>query len=416
MKKTLTILTSIALIFVLGFGLAGCKKTNVKSSNSTEKVLANGGVAAVCNNTLYFLNTTTESATIYSVGLNEDGSLKAAPKAYIKNVIGNKNGSIYIFGDYIYYLATSTDRNSAGEVQSGVKKFYRKSLSTGKTTTLYKTSSSDETELQYAFYPSGEKDLYLVVYEKSKQTITSIDVGTNPSKKVIAKDVTGVLFAENGNVGGANNYVFYTHAKDKTLANQKGNIVERILPSGKEKTTISTKDVTYSLLTIANGKLVYSDGNHIYSSTAESLGENDTILSYLPASNYKQIKYYDSSMIVLATIKGESSDSYQIWEISYENGELQKTVICSAQSDAEFLCSTDEKLYFTQSDKIYSVEIGANKNAYLICETTPNDIEGYVAPEVIDGYLYFMSTKDDVVSLYRIDATATTVQQAEKLI
>lgn len=416
MKKTLTILTSIALIFAFGIGFAGCKKTNTKSSNSTKYVISNGGEAVVKNDTLYFLNTTTESATIYSVKINEEGEFTANPKAYISNVIGDKNGSIYIFGDYIYYLAASTDKNSAGEVQSGIKKFYRKSLSTGKTTTLYATTDSEETELQYAYYPSGEKDLYLVVYEKSKQTITSIDVGTNPTKKVIAKEVTGVLFAENGNIEGANKYVFYTHAKDKTLANRKGNLVERILPSGNEKTTISTKDVTYSLLTISNGKLVYSDGNHIYSSTAESLGDGDQILSFLPSSTYKQIKYYGDHMLVLATIKSGSADSYEIWNVNCENNEFQKTVVCHAESDAEFLCTTDEKLYFAQNNKIYVVEIGENKNANILCETAADDISGYIAPEIINGYLYFMSTKDNVCALYRVDATATTVQEAEKLV
>ena len=417
MKKLITIITCFVLAFGACFALVGCKKTNKKSSNSTENVISNGGMAVVKNDIMYFVDGGEENAKIYKVNVDENGEFLSAPTVFVKDAIANKNGSIHIFGDYLYYAALSTDKTSSGEVQSGIIKFKRIALGGGKAQVLYTTKSEDETKLQYAYYPSGNNDLYLVVYEGSKGTITSVDVGTNPTKSVIASDVTGVLLSENGNNEGANAYVYYTHAKDKTLSNQTGNVVERISPDGSNKTKISTKDVTYTLITIADNKLIYSDASYIFASSGELLSSQDDILSYLPSSTYGQIKYFGNKLVVLATINAESTKKYQIWQLQYVDGELQKTIIKnSADEKTEFICASNGKLYYSVDDLPYVIEITENGTNKKLSTTTVEEFEGYIAPEVIGGYLYFMHKDDGVQKAYRISIFETEATAAEKLV
>ena len=424
MKKILAII--ICLSFALGGAvvLSGCKKNNQKSSNSTENVLSNGGISVKNGNTLYFLNTTTEAASIYTVELNENGEFSSTPKVFVKNVIGNENGSLHIFGDYLYYVAASTDKNSAGEVQSGVIKFCRKPLDGGKSKVIYSTQSSDEKELKYAYYKQGEKDLFLVVYEGNEKTITSVEVGSNPTKKVIATDVASVLLSENGNTEGANKYVYYTKISNRKITNnlmdiQGKDYIERISPDGSNKKTLtsSATEKDYSLVAIADEKLIYSDSSYIFACDGES-AEGAKVLSYLPASTYKQIEYFGNKILVLASVENDSTTEYQLWELSFgDNNEMQKIVVNnSMKSDTRFLLCDDEKLYYLIDDKIYSISIAADQNAKELTDVSADEISGNTKPEVVGEYLYFMHTEDDVASIYRIKLNVDEETDAAKLI
>lgn len=410
---------ALAVSVFIGLGFAGCaKKSNTKSSNSTANVSSNGGLAVKHNDTLYFVGGMDEStatnknvtrSAIWKVKTNADGTFTETPKVFVSSIAGFEHGSLYIFGEYLYYATPSTSRDSNGETLSGIVDFFRIKLNGKGQQKLYSTTSADETELQYGYYASGEKDLYLVVYEKSQNKIVSVDVGTNPKTKTIAKDVTGVVLAENGQIDGANQYVFYTHKVETSSNTQIGNVVERVLPNGSNKTTISQKAKTYSLLTIRGGKLIYSESNIIYASTAEKelSKSTDTVVSMLSTSAYKDIIISADHIIVKDSNKN-------IIYISWNDGVMTDYKILE-DTDATFLCEHDNKLFYTANSKIYSIELGENKTAVELTETVCDDTENYLAPEIVDGYLYFMNTTNSVTELYRISISLTESATAQKV-
>ena len=223
MKKFGFSCLALALAVFVGFSVTGCgKKKNKKFANAQTTVSSNGGMVARHGNTLYFVGGIEESSAInnnvitsaiWKVEVDETGNFVSDPVVFVDSIVGFEFGSIHIFGDNLYYATPSTSKNSSGEVLSGILEFWRKPLSGGKAKKVYSTSSNEETGYQYAFYPSGEKDLFLVVYEEKAKTLVSVDIGTNPKKKTIATDVTGVVFAEAGATEGANKYVFYIMLK-----------------------------------------------------------------------------------------------------------------------------------------------------------------------------------------------------------
>ena len=418
MKKSLYLsIFSLILVFAFVFPLIGCsKKKNEKSSNDQSGIISNGGMVVQKGNKLYFVGglddvsssgSKTINSAIYEVDINENGDFVSDPQVFVSSITGFEYGSLFIFGNYLYYASPSKSKNSQGEILYGITEFYRKRLDGKKTQKLYSTESNDETEISYSYYPVGEKDLFLLVYQASLKTIVSIDVGTNPKTKTIAKDVTGVVFAENGNLGGANKYVFYTRAKDKEDDDQTGNVVVRLLPDGSDYTILSENKKTYSLLCIRNDRILYSENDIIYSSDGEnSFSKTDKLVSMLATSSYSDIILNDDYIIV-------KNDNDTIIYISWQNGEMTSFVICEA--DCAFLCENNGYLFFIEDEFVYSVKIEEQQTALKLCNQKAQDLEGYIVPEIVGDYFYFINSEDSKL-IYRTNAFATETQDASSLI
>ena len=115
----------IAVSCVLGF--SACKKKISDTSVDYSKTVyngqqTNGGITAVYNGYLYFINGTktndgtkltknTRSA-ICRVKLNSDGSLaEDSYEVVVDNLVGYDYGSIYIFGDFLYFTTPNSAKN-----------------------------------------------------------------------------------------------------------------------------------------------------------------------------------------------------------------------------------------------------------------------------------------------------------------
>lgn len=260
MKKFFTGLLVAIVCVVTSFTLFGCSPKFTGFSNDTSKVVSNSGIAVKYDGYLYFINgtkTTSETANkgkivqgaIYKVKLNDDGTvnydvtkddddnevktLKDVEKV-VNALVGFDEGSIHIFGNYLYYVTTSNRQNNNAEVLYGQLEFARMDLETGAKETFYTTKTSDDT-VSYAYYMNGE-NIDFVIYEQNSKLLTSLSINDEIIENFVKEEVTSALFSENlglsqnntssSVVKDADTYIFYTLAADSDGEYPDGNIVK----------------------------------------------------------------------------------------------------------------------------------------------------------------------------------------------
>ena len=272
MKKFLLGIFSICLSVICALGFVGCGAPKYsETTTDTTKVSANGGISCVYNGELYFVNGTADNdgthnggtlGSVYKVAIGDDGTI-AEDATYSKVVdalVGQKNGSIFIFGDFLYYSAPSTGKNESGKVQYGRTKFYRKDLLTGAVQEIYATAGADESEsLTYAYYKYGQSNskLAFVIYEGTSKTLKSFEINSEIKTNFVKTDVASVALSEKFGVGdnNADNFVFYSLAAESNAVDTNTNRVYRVLPDGTGDTLLSD-NANISLLGVRNGKLL----------------------------------------------------------------------------------------------------------------------------------------------------------------
>lgn len=215
MKKFLSGLFTVVIAFVFMFSLSGCSEkhsaTTVDTSKvaSTNGVSTNGGITVIYDGYLYFVNgtkdndgTSSEDNTrggIARVKINtETGEIDTNTyELLVEDLVGYDNGSMYFFGDYIYYTSPSADVNYKGEVLYYKTRFKRYDLVNKNTQTIYTTNLNSEDEvISFAYYVTGT-ELNLVVYETSNQTLTSIKIGDTFKTNYVIEGVRSCVLSEN---------------------------------------------------------------------------------------------------------------------------------------------------------------------------------------------------------------------------
>ena len=144
------------------FNIYSLQKTNwSETTTDTEGVLSNGGIVLTTSDDgwMYFINGTksnTEAnnkksniqAGIYRVKLDAQGKIAYKVSAsdnegddgseevkefeqierVVDHIVGYDNGSIYVFGDYIYYATPCKDVNNDGEMLVGKTEFNKATI------------------------------------------------------------------------------------------------------------------------------------------------------------------------------------------------------------------------------------------------------------------------------------------------
>lgn len=472
MKKILKLTLSLALAFVCVLSFTACKKkvspTSVDTAKvaSTNGVSTNGGVTVVHDGYLYFINGTrtndgtslkkNKRSAICRVKYNNGTIDDTSYEVVVDNLVGYKNGSLYFFGDYMYYATPCTDKNNKATVLYNKTTFKRYDLVNKKSYELYTTALNDEKEtVSYAYYVVGE-ELNLVVYETTNATITSLKINKTVETNYVISNVASCVLSDNNGIreltdvtADANNFVFYTtgHGDVQEDAVQTGNKVYRTSPNVNNSALLCDNGLTISLLSIRNGKLVYACDTRLYASVVTGAENekitisNDNVIvhKYSTDASYMFIENADGSISVLYY----DSTAYNLNIITWKNSELEPVTIQEFTKDDKFefittvtYTETEDAeegqevvshdvtyLIYINNKKLYKIEIAMDgkytdsvfAEPILLTNTEVVSATGLLVPEVIGDYIYIFSTSSDKTYLYRtkvtIDVNVTELEE-----
>ena len=292
--KNLKRILSVVIAFVCVFTFTACKPSVSATTTDMSKTIyneqmTNGGVTIVHDGYLYFINGTKTNdgksstknvkSAICRVKMNDEGEID--DKTYevvVDNLVGYNNGSMVIFGDYLYYAAPNSEVNYQDVPLNYQTDFIRYDLVNKKTYELFTTEKNSSTEeISYAYYIT-EGALNLVVYEKTPARITSLNIDTQVKTNYVISEVASCVLSENygkskaENVVDADNFVFYTKSTDVYEDGISGGTIVYKTSANKDDSVVIYKGTnSVSVLSIEAGNLVYS---------SSSVGGDATIIYY----------------------------------------------------------------------------------------------------------------------------------------
>lgn len=450
MKKIFKPLVVVALIICVCFSFVGCKeKPWSPTTNNSDNVISNGGIVAEHNGWLYFVNGTksnneennkgqTTQAGIYRVKLDEDGNIaykdngsqtadsdkdeeEEKPKEFlqiepvVRSIVGFNNGSIHIFGDYLYYATPCKDKNKDGNMLINKTEFRRLDLVNGHDQKLYTTKNSSDT-ISYAYYKLGAS-LNFVIYEKNAQTLTSILVEKETKVNFVKEKVTSAVMSENFGEGTTDKYIFYTLSYDQEGTVLRGNRVYRICADGSDLKQINTGDsnigISISLLAIKADKLLYSVDSHVYAmqitaETTELVISESNVVCY---GNYENTIFFEDESGNLSAVVYDNST---IRLISWKDGKFEPIDICNefdSNDKVTFigLKNTDKGNFvvYLLDSLVYKVKISADESEEIspikLSTTKINSASNLMTAEILGDYIYGFNTDSSVTYMYRIN-------------
>lgn len=342
MKKFLKSCFAFVLMLTVVFAFSACGPKLSKTTTDTSKVsktngvTTNGGITTIYNGYLYFINGTKDNdgksssgntrAGVYRVKINEaTGKIdEGTYERVVSDLVGYDNGSLYFFGDFMYYTTPSTEVNKNASVLYYKTKFMRYDLVNKKSYKLYTTKQNSSSEsLTYAYYVNGD-DLNLVVYESASSLITSLKIGKSTKVNYTINNVTSCVMSENFGQSktanrsvDANSFVFFTQNPSSTNFGkgnqdkiQTGVKVFRTSPDKNDSYCISSEGKSVSLLCIRHGSLIYSceETGMIYSH--QIIGNNTKDILKFDNNIISTSEYTDSQVLFLENDDGTISLVY----------------------------------------------------------------------------------------------------------
>lgn len=466
MKKFFKSFIVIILCFCACLTFVGCDKGKMsETTNATDKVISNGGITVYADGWLYFINgsktnneannkaknvmggiyrvkTNLEGEILYNEPLseneeeNEDRTFTKVERL-VSNLAGFDEGSLFIFGDYLYFTTPCTRRNNKGTMLVGRTEFRRYDIVNKKQQLLYTTEQSDDT-IDYTYYKQGNT-LNLIVYEKNAKTVKSLLIGSKVKTNFEKKDVTSCVLSQNfGEAyknGQTDKYVYFTLAADPDSQYKSGSRVYRILPDGTEEKKIS-EGQTLNLLTIKGDHLIYSSeassstliyAQKVTAQTEKLSFESDAVISY---------ESYENTIFVEENGKINSLvfDGAWLRRIEYVDGALNNDA-----SNYIYRFDDDDKIALigiygdyviyqltssatsSLSNRVYklkykNVDVENNEEKYpiMLSTTSINAADGRLAPEIVDvmdGYLYAFSSVSSSSETYMYQISIKTPKE-----
>ena len=439
MKKVLKSFILVVLCLCTCLTFAGCGKVKWSEvTTNTEGVLSNGGIVLTSTNDgwLYFINrlkTNSEvnneksnvQAGIYRVKTDDKGQIiykentaKASDKdkeetkefsqveRVVDHIVGYEEGSVYVFGNYIYYATPCKDVNDEGEMLINKTEIRRYDIKNKASQKLYTTKQSEDT-ITYGYYVQNNA-LYLVIYEKNVESLTSVKLGKSAKTVFVKNGVKSAILSEVANSNKfAEKSVFYTITDP-----DNGTIVKRILPDGTGETQLS-KDKEVELLHVKGDFLIYSLNDNIYHKKVDAYTEElpTEEANVICHENYEHIVFdveKEGQTYVNALVYKDTTIIYLGWE----NGECVTYDIIKRFNEGEKVefigVEGDWVVYKHQStickSQFKNVTDSDNKKPVELSSTKFDEAKELMAPEVMNGYVYGFVTDSSTSTtyLYRI--------------
>ncbi|MBQ3596344.1 MAG: hypothetical protein II988_00835 [Clostridia bacterium] len=196
-KLLLKILLCVMSLCVL-IGVSGCKEGDWQGTsmkNWGEVVSSNAGFMVETENYFYYINGYASYGDDNTFGTPVKGALMAVEKASLLTdnvktevvvpklfVASDYQAGVYIYGDYVYYGTSSTDKNNQGEIAVSELTFTRTKLDGSATEKFF---TVDSLSTQYRFVENDGK-VYLVWYDAENTALKVYNTSTK-SEQVIAK-------------------------------------------------------------------------------------------------------------------------------------------------------------------------------------------------------------------------------------
>ena len=485
MKKFIKSILSISLLVLVVFGFTACKTplsstTIVDDKSIVDGTSTNGGTTAIYGDYLYFINGQKTNDGTSSRGTTQGAICRvkydleagkvaedAKVEIVVSDLVGYEDGSINIFGDFLYYTTPNNNKNYQGTTLYSKTDFKRYDLVNKNSYTLYTTHLNNSSEyVDYAYY-FVDDSLYLLVYESVSKTLTSLKIGNSTELVYRINDVESCVFSNNNgkrvdeNVVDANNFVFYTTKPSIAVDGyEDGSKVYKASPSKKGSSVWmgnkSADDLfTFkfvSLLSIQNGKLIYSaewitGDTFIY---AQSIGESSK-LEFNDSDKISGNAYEDEKDLILfdelengsVSVIAYDSTSYQIVYVEKENGEnVPHTIIVfGKETEIDFvgkvtvneiekneddeIIKDDEVEYLlytiTESSKVTLYKVEVKRNGVIAISQNAKDVEvviddgdgmiamnGMIMPETIKNNLFIIANdKDKNAYMHYVDLSKT---------
>lgn len=473
MKKLLKSFLVVVVAVCVAMPLVVCKKkvspttANTDNIKTVAGVNTNGGMTVVNGEYLYFINgsktndgTSSKDNTrgaICRVKYNtETGETSGDMEVVVDELAGFANGSISIFGDYLYYTTPCSDKNSSATVLYNKTVFKRYDLVNEKSYTIYTTELNSSSEsIKFAYYVVGDS-LNLVVYEQSNATIKSFKIGEDVTLNYEITEVVDCVLSEtNGKLNSsdvtvdANSFVFYSIAPGTGEYPNSGYKVYKTSPVTNNSVKISEgKEISF--VTIRAGKLVYSYDEKVFASEITSGAQTistefTSCISYkiyenaIYLENYKLIKGEGSSKlvksngdIVMLVIEEDVPSFSLLYRAASSNEPIVEQVANLGDDEykdfefagfglvEEIITEKDEtnnieeekgtflNVFFKNSSKLYKLAIAEvsedNSDELSVCKyaskfqitgSTLSTTNGILTPEAIGNYLFILVQDSD---------------------
>ena len=196
-RKLLTILTCVALSLITALGMVGCggagwDNSRVTLKTITKQVGENGGMVCQTENYIYFINGVGDSKANNDIGTPIKSALYAidkgdftkqsiiVPKLFVST---DYKAGVYIYGEYVYYGTTSTDKNSEGNIANDELVIAKTKLD-GSSTEILLNVGSLSTEFRVSL---GKGDKVFVTYYDSKDTAIKCFDTVSKETTIVAK-------------------------------------------------------------------------------------------------------------------------------------------------------------------------------------------------------------------------------------
>lgn len=487
-------LSAVFLAALLTLSLVACKKdanpTVASKDPTVSQVSSNGGFLVETGDYVYFINGNTDAGK-YETGKVTKGALVRVKKTDIAKgseakcdtiiskllVADDTAAGVYLFNEYFYYAAPSTEKNSKGEVKTDKLLFFR-TKADGSDTSKSICGKDFGSSVEYRYVSAG-KNVYLIVKDSSdlyvydaigrkqifkysdsvssiQETLFSSDAG-DPALFYTIKPVNKKTYRDDNDSNRATEeyYEVYSvkfgeskvEAKDERVLDGIGKMIETNEPSRG----VYKYGATFDLIKYTKGVLYYSvsplkeiEGNTEYKSIAKdkisadnsvrfneeaisvTMNHGDAVASsvfsdsalYLGSS---EILYIDSSRLMLYdyTKKGEGDPYYHGAQIILDNEKIS-----GATLDFVVKEGNDDYLYFHNGNVYYKVNYTLLKDGTHMDEEVFRinsfDVDNsWYKPEVVafkvenETHYAFIAAYSDSSFLSYVYAVDTTKKAAE---
>lgn len=444
MTKKILLLVSILLVAVMAITIfAGCEsfKNTKFAMDSATSSQSNGGSVVLHGDYIYFINGFSDVLDEYKenwfgnvkkgaiMRLKKDDTDMANVEVIVPKAVYStaSNTGFSIYGDYLYYVSSSSDDNRDGTIDTSTLLFMRTRLDGQDTSTILKVESGLST--QYKYTPKGL--LYVSdgnVYFKS----TEGKIKTKDQGKVVASEVSNIVFpvSESYTKGEESiaDYFFYTKSSEVTgdytnelyVSSADGSYQKKLIdkntftsdPLSDVKnafsvSVIATKNLGDSLAVIYTKSYYSSTGSSSTSAGTYMYVFNDKTFNFDKANERKvsveslsSLTIVDANSVLcasstLAYYTDNGGDTFDMKSFTTEYGKIDSATVVGVH---------DGYVYLIMSNVFKRIKLDMSTNIEAIGADKVH--VKFINPElVVDGenaYLfYFNDSYSDY--LYRID-------------
>lgn len=486
-------LSAVFLAALLTLSLVACKKdanpTVASKDPTVSQVSSNGGFLVETGDYVYFLNGNTDAGK-YETGKVTKGALVRVKKTDIAKgseakcdtiiskllVADDTAAGVYLFNEYFYYAAPSTEKNSKGEVKTDKLLFFR-TKADGSDTSKSICGKDFDSSVEYRYVSAG-KNVYLIVKDSSdlyvydaigrkqifkysdsvssiQETIFSSDAG-DPALFYTIKPVNKKTYpVDNDSNRATESYyevysVNFGESKVEAKAERILDGIGKMIETNEPSRGVYSYGATFDLIKYTKGVLYYSvsplqkiEGNTKYKSIAKdkisadnsvrfneeaisvTMNYGDAVASsvfsdsalYLGSS---EILYIDSSSLMLYDYtKNDEANLYNGAQKILDNEKIS-----GATLDFVVKEGNDDYLYFHNGNVYYKVNYTLLKDGTHMDEEVFRinsfDVDNsWYKPEVVafkvenETHYAFIAAYSDSSFLSYVYAVDTTKKAAE---